>query len=265
MNAKQAGPEPRVLEGRAPRTEIHFHILPAIDDGPAELEDSLALARRARDDGTGTIVATPHVRTDFHARVDDLPERVRELQGQLDADGIPIALRVGAELGHDMVGRLDQRELDSIAHGPPGARWLLVESPFGGLDEAFAAATDELRDRGFAIVLAHPERAAGVLDGGGAGLRRELAAGTVLQVNASSLLGRHGGAAREAGAELARRYPVALASDAHGPWKPPSLTDGVAAAIGLGVPAALARRMADSAPRALLRNGLALPEPALAA
>jgi len=266
MNAMLAGIDPRTgHRGQAPRAEIHFHILPGIDDGPPALEESLDLARRARADGTATVVATPHVRRDFHTRVDDLPERVRELQGHIDSEGIPIALRVGAELGHDMVGRLDQHELDSIAHGPPGARWLLVETPFGGLDDEFAAATEELRDRGFATVIAHPERAAGVLDAGAPGLRRELAAGAVLQVNASSLLGRHGGAARDAGAELARRYPVALASDAHGPWKPPSLTEGSAKAVDLGVPAPLARRMADSAPRALLRNGLALPEQALAA
>jgi protein-tyrosine phosphatase len=257
MNATHAG--------QGLRTEIHFHVLPGIDDGPPDVEDSIALARQARDDGTGTIVATPHVRTDFHARVDDLPDRVRELQARLDAERVPVALRVGAELGHDMVGRLGQRELDSIAHGPPGARWLLVECPFTGFDDGFAAATAELRDRGFGIVLAHPERAAGALDGGAHELRRELAAGAVLQVNASSLLGRHGGPAREAGAELAKRYPVALASDAHGPWKPPSLTTGVRAAVDLGVPEPLAERAANSAPRALLRNGLASREPALAA
>ena len=147
------------LAGHRPRTEIHFHILPGIDDGPPALEDSLDLAERARCDGTATIVATPHVRTDFHTRVDDLPERVGELQAHLDREGIPISLRVGAELGHDMVGRLDQRELESIAHGPPGARWLLVESPFDGLGDEFAAATEELRDRGFSTVIAHPERA----------------------------------------------------------------------------------------------------------
>lgn len=265
MNATHTGQAPRAGTPQGLRTEIHFHILPGIDDGPPYVEDSIALAQWARDDGTGTIVATPHVRTDFHARVDDLPDRVGELQELLDAERIPVGLRVGAELGHDMVGRLDQRELDSIAHGPPGARWLLVESPFAGFHEDFASATAELRDRGFGIVLAHPERAAGVLDEGMRGLRRELAAGAVLQVNASSLLGRHGGAAREAGAELARRYPVALASDAHGPWKPPSLTAGVRAALELGVPRPLASRAANSAPRALLRNGLAQPEPALAA
>jgi protein-tyrosine phosphatase len=247
------------------RTEIHFHILPGIDDGPKTLEDSLELAALAREDGTATIVATPHVRTDFHTRVDDLPERVRELQSAIDAERIRVSLRVGAELGHDMVGRLDQLELETIAHGPPGARWLLVESPFGGLDAGFAAATDELRDRGFATVLAHPERAPGVLDERAAALRRELAAGSLLQVNASSLLGRHGGSPRDAGVELARAFPAALASDAHGAWKPPSLTSGLAAAVALGVPGPLARRMAEAAPRALLRNGLTLPEPALAA
>src|SRR3712207_3833224 len=155
------------------RTEIHFHILPGIDDGPATLADSLELAEQAFADGTGTIVATPHVRGDFHARVDDLPERVAALQAEIDAARIPVALRVGAELGHDMVGRLDQHELDLVAHGPPGARWLLVESPFSGICDDFAAATAELRDRGFAAVLAHPERAFGVLEGAGLWRRSE--------------------------------------------------------------------------------------------
>ena len=246
------------------RTEIHFHILPGIDDGPATLEESLELALRARADGTATIVATPHVRRDFHTRVDDLPERVGDLQARIDAAHIPVSLRVGAELGHDMVGRLDQHELDLIAHGPPRARWLLVEAPFDGLDDELAAATEELRDRGFGIVLAHPERSAGVLADGAAALRRELAAGALLQVNASSLLGRHGGAPRDAAAELARSFPAAMASDAHGPWKPPSLTPGVGAAIELGVPQPLAHRMANTAPRTLLRSGLR-PQPALLA
>lgn len=257
MDAKRAG--------RAPRADIHFHILPGVDDGPRTLEDSLDLAARAQVDGSATVVATPHVRSDFLTSVTDLPDRVRELQAAIDAAGIPISLRVGAELGHDMVGRLGQGELDSIAHGPPGARWLLVETPFGGIDTEFATATEELRDRGFATVIAHPERASGITDDRSAALRAELAAGAVLQVNASSLLGIHGGASRDAGVELACQFPAAMASDAHGDWKPPSLSTGLRAAVELGIPEPLARRMVDSAPRALLRTGLALPEPALAA
>jgi protein-tyrosine phosphatase len=257
MNAKQTG--------QAPRADVHFHVLPGVDDGPKNLEESLDLAAHAYADGTGTVVATPHVRHDFLTEVTDLPERVRELQGAIDMAGIRVSLRVGAELGHDMVGRLDQAELDSIAHGPPGARWLLVETPFTGIDAEFAAATEELRDRGFATVIAHPERGEGITAEGAAALRAELAAGSVLQINALSFLGLHGGGPRQAAVELACSYPAAMASDAHGDWKPPSLTTGMAAAVELGVPAPLARRMVDSAPRALLRTGLSLPEPALAA
>src|SRR3954449_5949640 len=139
--------------------DIHFHILPGIDDGPSSMDESIALAAAAVADGTRTVVATPHVRPGFLTDVSDLPDRVRELTERLDREQIGLAVRRGAELGHDMVGRLSQAELDSVAHGPPGGRWLLVETPFVGLGEEFTAATDELRDRGFAVVVAHPERA----------------------------------------------------------------------------------------------------------
>ena len=57
-----------------------------------------------------------------------------------------------------MVDRLSHRELDAIAQGPAGRRWLLLEAPFDGI-RGYTEAADELRDRGFAVVVAHPERA----------------------------------------------------------------------------------------------------------
>lgn len=41
--------------------DLHCHILPSLDDGPATTEASLALARRAVELGVRTAVATPHV------------------------------------------------------------------------------------------------------------------------------------------------------------------------------------------------------------
>ncbi len=41
--------------------DLHFHCLPGIDDGPASWDEAVALCRRAADEGTTTIVATPHV------------------------------------------------------------------------------------------------------------------------------------------------------------------------------------------------------------
>src|SRR3954467_6856598 len=214
--------------------DIHFHLLPGVDDGPPSMDESVALAAAALAGGTSVVVATPHVRGGFLTDVSELPDRVRELQDRLAREKIGLAVRRGAQLGHDMVGRLGQAELDSVAHGPPGGRWLLVETPFVGLGDEFTAATDELRDRGFAVVIAHPERARGPAS---AALRHELERGSVLQVNAWSLVGRHGPEAYAKSHEMLRAGRVGLiGSDAHGGVRQPTLTLGVAACgqAGLG-------------------------------
>ncbi|MGA3363301.1 MAG: CpsB/CapC family capsule biosynthesis tyrosine phosphatase, partial [Solirubrobacteraceae bacterium] len=48
--------------------DLHCHVLPGIDDGPATWEESLLLARTAAGAGTRTIVATPHVSWEYSNR-----------------------------------------------------------------------------------------------------------------------------------------------------------------------------------------------------
>jgi protein-tyrosine phosphatase len=240
------------------RTDLHFHLLPGLDDGPTSYEESAALARASVDDGTTTIVATPHVREDHVTDVRDLPDRARELGSRLAADGIRVRVQSGGELGHEMVGSLDQDDLESIAVGPPGSRWLLVECPFEGLEEGFHAATQELRERGFEVILAHPERSAGILDDRRSSLDLELAEGSLMLVNALSLAGGYGPAARRAATTLVRSgLASALASDAHGPHRPAALTAGERCVVSAGVGADVARRLTVDTPAALLHHGLA--------
>jgi protein-tyrosine phosphatase len=239
------------------RTEIHFHLLPGLDDGPATVADALALAHAAALDGTSTIVATPHIRSDYVTDVGELRDRVRAVKEALAREAIPVSVLSGGELGHDMVGRLRQDELDAIAQGPPRRRWLLLETPFEGLARDFRAAADELRDRGFGLVLAHPERSAGLLGEHRDALDHELAAGTALQVNAFSLLGLHGDYARRTALRLVRLdLATAIASDAHGGVRAPALTRALEAARAEGVPNGVMRRLVDSAPRRLLARGV---------
>lgn len=163
------------------------------------------LIRLAAADGTATVVATPHVRTDF---VTD---------------------------GHDMVGRLSQQELDSIAQGPPDARWLLVEAPFTEDWAELHVATDELRDRGFAALIAHPERSA----------------------DAQSLTGAHGPEAHEAAFRLVRvGLASVVSSDAHGATRPPLLGEARARLRHAGLDAAVCAGLTVRAPRRLLHRGI---------
>jgi protein-tyrosine phosphatase len=237
--------------------DLHFHLLPGVDDGPATLADSLELAAAAKAAGTETVVVTPHVRSDFVTDVRELPDRVRALSGALAAEGIPLALRCGAELGHEMVGRLRQDELELVAQGPPGARWLLVESPFEQLGGDFHAAANELRDRGFGVVIAHPERSADASLDGAAGLRREVALGARAQLNALSLDGRHGAEAEGAAYRLiAEGLAAVVASDAHGPTRPPALGIARRALEERRVDPATVLRLTLTGPRHLLARGL---------
>jgi tyrosine-protein phosphatase YwqE len=81
----------------------------------------------------------------------------------------------------------------------------------------------------------------------------------VLQLNAGSLDGRHGIDARRAAFELIDRFPCVISSDAHGRRRRPALAAGLRAAVTQGVRHDAAHRMVDDGPRALLREGLALP------
>ena len=240
----------------AGRAEIHFHILPGIDDGPATMEESLELARLAVRDGTRTVVATPHVREDFFTDVHELPLRVRELNARLRLEGIPLDVVQGGELGAAMAGALDARGLEQVAVGPPGARWILLEPPFASLAGALDAAA-ELRARGYTVVLAHPERSAGVLSSGCRLLREELAAGTLAQISVSSLMGHHGPEAQAAAGHLIEvRLAHFLASDAHSPRRPPQLGPGMDALLAMGRTFADARRLVETGPRDLVAHGV---------
>jgi protein-tyrosine phosphatase len=40
--------------------DLHSHVLPGVDDGPATIEESLGISWRAAADGVRLIAATPH-------------------------------------------------------------------------------------------------------------------------------------------------------------------------------------------------------------
>jgi hypothetical protein len=88
----------------------------------------------------------------------------------------------------------------------------------------------------------------------------------VLQLNAWSLVGRHGPEAYERAHSLLRAGSVGLiASDAHGGRRQPALTLAVAACGQAGLSGHDAQRLVGSTPHRLLERGLHVPAPALAA
>jgi protein-tyrosine phosphatase len=115
---------------------------------------------------------------------------------------------------------LSDDELEVIAHGPPGARWVLYEVPFKGVDDAFVDGFEELRRRGFGVLLAHPERSRRILEEGLARIDADLA-GVPMAANVGPLLGFEGTDRHTAAGRLLREgRPWVLATDAHPPKRP---------------------------------------------
>ena len=137
--------------------DLHCHILPGIDDGARDLEDSVAMARQGEADGIREICATPHIRHDHDVRIHELPERLDALSRAIERAGCRTRVLPGGEVAVSALGGLDYAELHTVSLGGTG-RWILLEPAPGPLDDALDEAVERLRARGFRALIAHPER-----------------------------------------------------------------------------------------------------------
>ena len=82
--------------------DLHLHLLPGVDDGPADEGASLAHAERIARAGVHEATVTPHVgHPDFDLDVATIPARTRALQAAIDAAGIELRLHPGGEIHPD--------------------------------------------------------------------------------------------------------------------------------------------------------------------
>jgi protein-tyrosine phosphatase len=190
--------------------DLHCHILPGIDDGAADLEDSVGMALQAEADGIEVVCATPHVRDDHDVRLHELSRRVADLNDELTHRGIAVRVAPGGEVAEPIVSRLSDDELRAASLGG-AARWILLEPAAGPLSDTLHATVEALAARGHDCVIAHPERhlAPDLAER----LTALIARGALVQVTAALLAGGGGVAGM---LELAGRGLIhLLGSDSH--------------------------------------------------
>ncbi len=239
--------------------DLHSHVLPGIDDGPADQDGSLALIRAAAADGTDTLAATPHLRHDFpsvHLR--EIASRCVSLNQSLPAD-LEVTVVPGGEVDLIWAQNASVDELRLASYWQRGTD-LLIETPYGPLATGFEELLFRISLQGFRILLAHPERNS-TFQGDPARLAALVERGVLVQVTAASLAAseKHSRSRRLALSLIEEGLAHVIASDAHsaGSMRAP-LSAGVAAAAR--VAPARAEWMVSDAPAAVLA-GEPLPAP----
>jgi protein-tyrosine phosphatase len=243
--------------------DLHCHILPGIDDGPAAVEESVTLARQMADDDVRVVAATPHCREDHPGVVPaELAERCRRLEDQLRQEGVALRVVPAGEVGLTWGLEASDEQLRLVSYMQRG-RDLLVETPYGPLPGTFEEMLFKLSVRGYRLMLAHPERNPSFHRDPGR-LAELVQRGTLLQVTASSL-------ARSPkdskSAQLAHKLVMdgmahVIASDMHGAAAPdrPTLRAGSAVALEL-VGSARTRWLVWDVPAAILKGAQLPPMP----
>lgn len=198
--------------------DCHSHVVPSGDDGAKSLEDGLELCDLAADAGTAILFATPHIWP--HLTLTDERERqVRRAYERL-RDRARLELRLGFEL----TPAPPLLRKDPARYALEGTEIVLAEVPFSGpADELFELA-EHIEAAGLTPLIAHPERTEAVRER--PELADELAQRWPVQVNATSLLGRHGRQPEELAWELVTSGKAAIvASDGHRLTRPARLDD----------------------------------------
>jgi len=193
--------------------DLHCHVLPGIDDGPATMAGSLALARAAVGAGVRTLVATPHVSSRYHNEAEQIAALVAEFDQSLVEDDVALELRAGAEVAMTQLAEIEPSELERLHLG--GGGWLLLEPPFTPVASAIEEIVYDLQRRGHRILIAHPERCP-AFQRDPSRLVSLVRAGALTSVTAGSLVGRFGTVPRRFARQLVHEELVHnVASDAH--------------------------------------------------
>ena len=198
--------------------DCHSHVVPSGDDGARSIEDGLELCDLAAASGTAILFGTPHVWP--HLPLTE--EREREVRRAYER--LKARARLELRLGFELTPAPALLREDPARYVLEGSDVVLMEMPFPGPASDLVELAEHVERAGLTPLVAHPERTDPIRER--PELAHELAERWPLQVNASSLLGRHGDEIEELAWRLVENGEVAVvASDGHRLSRPARLDE----------------------------------------
>ncbi len=200
--------------------DIHCHILPDIDDGPADLQETLEMLRIAAGDGITHIVATPHYRHGEPPTAQDIREKIALVREAMAKSSINVELMGGADirLTYELMEGIEKNEIPTINN----SGYFLLELP-DLIPPHLDGFLFEARIKGFVPVITHPERNHSLISS----LEKISAlrnAGALFQLTAMSVTGQLGRQIKKFTVQLLKKgYVDFIATDAHSTKRRPPL------------------------------------------
>ena len=183
------------LEGM---TDIHCHLVPAVDDGSRSLDETRQLIEAMRSVGIQRIITTPHIYRRYpHNDSDTLRQELERLLPDLSDLDMPLTL--GAE---HMLDEGFEAHLDKPLLTLGDSKYLLVETSFVGAPLDLYRLIQSVLSAGAIPMLAHPERYLYMDD---EEYSRLLGAGCAFQLNLFSLTGMYGECVEKRAQQLLER------------------------------------------------------------
>jgi protein-tyrosine phosphatase len=205
--------------------DLHCHILPGIDDGAKDLDESLKMCELARKDGINTIVATPHLNPGVYEPERELIlAKVNELN-RLNHVNLRILPGADNRVHPELIASIEKGQALTINDN---MRYILLELPAHFLFHQIKDLIRGLKDKGITPIITHPERHVQI--------QRNLyllyefiKAGTLAQITAMGITGEFGLEIKRLSKRLlAHNLIQVIASDAHSSSKrPPILSRAV--------------------------------------
>lgn len=170
--------------------DMHCHILPGVDDGASDFEEALKMAKIAKNEGIKKIVNTSHFHPEFkYVMGDELLDRVESFNLELKSNNIDLEVLLGNEIYYteDIIESLEDLNFHSLNN----SKYILIEFSPMNIPKNLTDVVYEIKLKGYIPVLAHVERYSSIIKDPNI-IYDCIKEGAIIQVNASSVLGKNG-------------------------------------------------------------------------
>ena len=197
--------------------DLHTHILPGVDDGARNFDDSIKMLKELEDNRVTHVVCTPHYidETNYTSPAAENRRIFRELKQRAADAGLKIKLYLGNEiyLTENLFKLIKTGRLISLND----SSFLLIELPLSGEYNNYESVFKLLIRSGWHVVLAHPERYRSLQKNYDLALDLRNS-GVLFQCDLGSLTGQYGTSAKKLVKRLAKDHLIfAFGSDIHRP------------------------------------------------